>query len=90
MVDSYVSRRFPLFHLKIGRSLTQFTTWHTSPGQQQVGRLKDLLFPSSASRHLRVKNRQPHREINLLTQFDQHIDLNALRLRLMEFAADSP
>jgi superfamily II DNA or RNA helicase len=25
MVDSSVSRRFPLFHLKIGRSLTQFT-----------------------------------------------------------------
>ncbi len=26
MVDSYVSRRFPLFHLKIGRSLAQLTT----------------------------------------------------------------
>src|SRR5260370_9355204 len=32
MVDSSVSRRFPLFHLKIGRSVTQFTTnsWQTT------------------------------------------------------------
>ena len=28
LVDSSVSRRFPLFHLKIGRSLTQFTSEH--------------------------------------------------------------
>ena len=26
VVNSYVSRRFPMFHLKIGRSLAQFTT----------------------------------------------------------------
>ena len=31
MVDSYVSRRFPMFHLKIGQSLTQFTMTFGTP-----------------------------------------------------------
>ena len=38
MVDSYVSRRFPLFHLKIRADLAQFTT--TTAGS--TGGLSDL------------------------------------------------
>jgi len=41
LVDSSVSRRFPLFHLKIGRSLAQFTMWKR--GTQQPLNLQETL-----------------------------------------------
>ena len=38
MVDSYHSRRFPLFHLKIRADLTQFTIQHIAPSAYQARR----------------------------------------------------
>ena len=38
MADSSVSRRFPMFHLKIGRSLAQFTTKGDSAEKVRMAR----------------------------------------------------
>ena len=66
-----------------------FETWRSSENQQ-IARLRAMLFPEKAPRqHLRINNRLSHRHINLRAQLGQKASLHMLRSELIELATIS-